>query len=175
VASHAQKYFLRLNGCTKRRSRFAVLEQAPGSPSSPKSGKVSSSPMMYASPNIKATWTPAAHGQLSGSAGAIPSHTCMYPPVMLALPSSSGPTTFLPPMIMATATPSSMGQCFTWPAWPAADGKVHEVCRPAARRTVDGAPEPAQLFSAVTTPRCHSLHASETSAFHPVAAAAAAL
>ncbi|GAX72702.1 hypothetical protein CEUSTIGMA_g158.t1 [Chlamydomonas eustigma] len=27
VASHAQKYFLRLNGCTKRRSRFSGLEQ----------------------------------------------------------------------------------------------------------------------------------------------------
>ncbi|KAG1674443.1 hypothetical protein FOA52_003048 [Chlamydomonas sp. UWO 241] len=27
VASHAQKYFLRVNGCSKRRSRFAVLEQ----------------------------------------------------------------------------------------------------------------------------------------------------
>lgn len=109
VASHAQKYFLRLQGTTKRRSRFTALESRPHKTSAHATALRGSSPDGSSSPSSSE----------GGSGIAIPSsiletetsskpYPIPLPPCLLSAAYAGGPSSLPPPFLFPGFNPSLM-------------------------------------------------------------------
>lgn len=95
VASHAQKHFLRLQGVTKRKSRFAVVDSQVAKESGVTKSCVSKGADAVSAPSSNSDTT-----AYSSAYATIP-FPCMVPPMMFAFPPP-----FLPPFMC----PSSVAQ-----------------------------------------------------------------
>mmetsp|Transcript_34448 Transcript_34448/g.76546 ORF Transcript_34448/g.76546 Transcript_34448/m.76546 type:complete len:274 (-) Transcript_34448:1716-2537(-) len=197
VASHAQKYFLRVSGVTKRRSRFSVLEAPHRGAGSGKVARASSTTEdSESSPTTSSGCAPPASADTSsGPVVSFPYN--MMPPMMLAFPNGAP---YLQPVFFQSPSSYTKQGAQVMPIYPgytatgvpalvtgdiagkdkatvvALPSAPVSVCKPSALQASCDTQRTAALLSQLPVSNCTSveLHPSAHSAFRPLSGIRAA-
>lgn len=190
VASHAQKYMLRLQGATKRKSRFTAIEQEVSSPNVGSESVTTDQDAGHcATSSSEKQGVQYQHNAQTRPTFGVPV-TCFVAPMMFAFP----PSAILPPPLFLPATTAGLAPegvspgGYVFPPYPPlvpggtwqvpdkgalrkVEDQVEVVCRPAASHVLSSG-QMQDILSLLPSVNNTSvtIHASSQSAFQPLRA-----